>query len=291
MHWHKDEDRIVLSLKRWHLYGVAAAEVLLWLVALGLIVWTLGQAGEMQRLREENELYARQAEMTAQRLTEMESRLAELDALDAEIRSLMSGSAAGRGDGGVISAAPTAAVNSRALLTRLGEVADRMETRRISLSLVRAALRDSTEVAWAPPLRAGAVNPDVPTIAPVRGGELTDPFGWRSDPFTGEQRFHEGIDLAAAYGTPIVATANGIVTRAEWVDGYGHLVEIQHVGGVITRYGHNSLVTVRVGDRVEVGQVVAFMGSTGRSTGSHVHYEVRINGVAVDPMLFIRPQR
>ena len=85
-----------------------------------------------------------------------------------------------------------------------------------------------------------------------------------------------------------MATAKGVVTRAEWVEGYGNLVEIRHAGGITTRYGHNSLLTVRVGDAVRAGEVVAFMGSTGRSTGSHVHYEVRINGVAVDPMLFVR---
>lgn len=286
MDWHKEEDRIVISLRRRHLYLIAAAELVLWAVALGMIAWGVWHHAETERLREQNELYARQAEMTATRLTEMEARLQELDALDAEIRGLMNGTDSGRGDGGVITG--DTAMSSLPLMTRMGQLSDRLETRRISLALLRAALRDGTEVVGTPLVRTGASRTDTPSTAPVQGGEITDPFGWRSDPFTGEQRFHEGVDFAAAYGTPIMATANGVVTRAEWVEGYGNLVEIRHTGGITTRYGHNSLVTVQVGDAVKAGEVVAFMGSTGRSTGSHVHYEVRINGVAVDPMLFIR---
>lgn len=287
MDWHKEDDRIVISLQRRQLYLLAATEVVLWLAALGILVWGIWHHADTERLREQNELYARQAEMTEARLTEMEARLQEMDALDAEIRGLMNGADAGRGDGSVIAAAAPADP-SQPLMTRIGKLSDRMETRRISLALLRAALRDGTEVVSTPLVRAGAANEETPSTAPVQGGEITDPFGWRSDPFTGEQRFHEGVDFAAAYGTPIMATAKGVVTRAEWVEGYGNLVEIRHAGGITTRYGHNSLLTVRVGDAVRAGEVVAFMGSTGRSTGSHVHYEVRINGVAVDPMLFIR---
>ncbi len=290
MQWHKEDDRITLSMKRRHFYLLAMAEGVLWLLAIGMIVWSIWHYAETERLRAENELYARQAEITAQRLTEMEARLTELDALDAEIRGMMNGASNGRGDGGVIAAVPQDDIGSGELMSRLGRVYDRMETRWISLALIRSALRDGTEVAWASPVQTGADNQDTPSMTPARGAEITDGFGWRSDPFTGEQRFHEGVDFAAAYGTPIIATARGTVTRAEWAEGYGNLVEIRHAGGVITRYGHNSLVVVRVGDTVNAGEVIAFMGNTGRSTGCHVHYEVRINGVAVDPMLFIHSQ-
>ncbi len=100
--------------------------------------------------------------------------------------------------------------------------------------------------------------------------------------------FHEGVDIADDYGTPIVATAAGTVTFAGYTEGgYGNLVEIDHGNGFVTRYGHNSAVLVTPGMTVKQGQVIALMGSTGKSTGAHVHYEVRINGSAVDPMVFL----
>ena len=100
--------------------------------------------------------------------------------------------------------------------------------------------------------------------------------------------FHEGVDIADDYGTPIVATAAGVVTFAGYTDGgYGNLVEIDHGNGFVTRYGHNSAVLVTVGMSVKQGQTIALMGSTGKSTGAHVHYEVRLNGSPTDPMIFL----
>jgi murein DD-endopeptidase MepM/ murein hydrolase activator NlpD len=99
---------------------------------------------------------------------------------------------------------------------------------------------------------------------------------------------HAGIDLAGPYGTPIYATADGIVNRAEYNNGgYGNLVEINHGQGILTRYGHLSRYVARAGQRIRRGELIGYMGSTGRSTGSHLHYEVRINGQAVNPVPFI----
>ena len=127
---------------------------------------------------------------------------------------------------------------------------------------------------------------DTPSIWPAQG-YVSSSFGWRNDPFGDGIGFHEGVDIAGDYGAPIQATANGTVTAAGWAGGYGYMVEITHPGGIVTRYGHNSLIIAEVGDKVQTGTVISFMGSTGRSTGSHVHYEVRVNGVPVDPMLFL----
>ena len=120
-------------------------------------------------------------------------------------------------------------------------------------------------------------------------GRITSPFGSRVDPVTGAiGAFHEGVDIADDYGTPIVATAAGVVTFAGYTDGgYGNLVEIDHGNGFVTRYGHNSAVLVTVGMSVKQGQTIALMGSTGKSTGAHVHYEVRLNGSPTDPMIFL----
>ena len=116
---------------------------------------------------------------------------------------------------------------------------------------------------------------------------LTSSFGVRSDPFNGHARMHKGIDIPGAIGTPIYATADGIVSRAGWASGYGNLVEISHGNGMQTRYGHMSKLIVEPNTRVRRGQIIGLMGSTGRSTGSHLHYEVRVDGTAINPVPFI----
>lgn len=127
----------------------------------------------------------------------------------------------------------------------------------------------------------------VPSGRPVEKLELTSNFGVRSDPFNGHARMHKGIDIPGPVGTPIYATADGIVSRAERASGYGNLVEISHGNDMSTRYGHLSKLIAQPNQRVRRGQLIGLMGSTGRSTGSHLHYEVRIAGVAVNPLPFV----
>ena len=129
----------------------------------------------------------------------------------------------------------------------------------------------------------------IPSAEPVKGVAFTSSFGIRSDPFRGTRAMHAGIDLAGPVGTPIYATADGIVGRSEYNSGgYGNLVEINHGRGIQTRYGHLSRSMVSAGQRVKRGEVIGLMGSTGRSTGSHLHYEVRIDGKAVNPVPFMQ---
>jgi murein DD-endopeptidase MepM/ murein hydrolase activator NlpD len=128
----------------------------------------------------------------------------------------------------------------------------------------------------------------IPSMEPVKGVSFTSGFGVRSDPFRGRAAMHAGIDLAGPVGTPIYATADGTVGRSEWANGYGNLVEIEHGRGIQTRYGHLSRSLVSAGQRVKRGDMIAMMGSTGRSTGSHLHYEVRIDGKAVNPIPFMQ---
>ncbi|OAN77545.1 peptidase M23 [Sulfitobacter pontiacus] len=117
---------------------------------------------------------------------------------------------------------------------------------------------------------------------------FSSPFGYRRDPKTGGRRMHSGTDFAAGMGTPIHSTAEGVVTHAGWSSGYGRLVKIQHEFGVETRYAHMSKLRVKVGQRVSRGQRIGDMGTSGRSTGVHLHYEVRVGGKAVNPMIFIK---
>ena len=128
----------------------------------------------------------------------------------------------------------------------------------------------------------------VPALKPVKNFRFTSGFGVRYDPFNGSAAMHAGIDMAGPVGEPVYATADGTVDRAGWYGGYGNLVELGHGKGIQTRYGHLSKVLVKAGDRVRRGDLIARMGSTGRSTGSHLHYEVRIDGAAVNPMPFLQ---
>lgn len=127
----------------------------------------------------------------------------------------------------------------------------------------------------------------IPSVQPVDNLKFTSNFGIRSDPFQHSARMHAGVDIPGPVGTPVYATADGTVDRAERAGGYGNLVELDHGKGINTRYGHLSRILVTPGTHVQRGQLIALMGSTGRSTGSHLHYEVRIDGHAVNPAPFL----
>ncbi len=131
-----------------------------------------------------------------------------------------------------------------------------------------------------------------PFASPVRAAvRFTSGYGTRRDPKTGGRRMHNGADFAGPSGTDIFATADGVVTHAGWQSGFGRLVKIKHAFGIETLYAHNTKVRVKVGQRVSRGDHIADMGSTGRSTGTHLHYEVRVNGKPVNPMTYIKAAR
>ena len=127
----------------------------------------------------------------------------------------------------------------------------------------------------------------IPSVQPVQKLSFTSNFGIRSDPFRGTAAMHAGVDIPGPTGTPIYATADGIISHAGRQGGYGNLVEINHGKGIATRYGHLSRILVADNARVTRGQMIGMMGSTGRSTGPHLHYEVRIDGHAVNPLPFL----
>lgn len=128
----------------------------------------------------------------------------------------------------------------------------------------------------------------VPDGRPVTQGWISSYFGQRTDPFTGRNAYHRGIDFAGPAGSQVVAVASGVVTYAKDRFGYGKTVEINHGNGYVTRYAHNQRVLVNPGDTIQKGQSIALIGSTGRSTGPHLHFEVLKQGRAVDPMSFVR---
>jgi len=133
-------------------------------------------------------------------------------------------------------------------------------------------------------LRERAVTPSIWPVV----GEMTDSFGGRRNPFGGSgSEFHAGQDIATAYGTPVQATANGVVAFAGWQSGCGEVISIEHGDGVTARYGHLAEIGVTVGQQISKGQNIGNVGSSGRSTGPHLHYEVRLNDEAVDPMRYL----
>src|SRR4051794_6053404 len=125
-----------------------------------------------------------------------------------------------------------------------------------------------------------------PTIWPAHGW-LTDAFGNRTDPFTGQNEFHSGLDISTDKGQPVYATANGTVQSAGWANAYGNMVVLDHGFGLATRYAHLSRFNVHPGDSVQRGEIIGFVGATGRATGDHVHYEVLANGATLNPLRFL----
>jgi murein DD-endopeptidase MepM/ murein hydrolase activator NlpD len=136
-------------------------------------------------------------------------------------------------------------------------------------------------------LQKSVLKEMLPNISPVTTAYNSSSYGWRIDPFNGQEAFHEGLDFPAHEGALIHAAGDGIVTAAVNTPDYGNLVKISHGSGLETRYAHASKILVKVGDRVVKGQVIAEVGSTGRSTGPHLHYEIRLNGSALDPRLYL----
>ncbi len=146
---------------------------------------------------------------------------------------------------------------------------------------------ESTAPTTAAAQRSGTVS--IPSLIPVTSSRgMSSGFGMRVHPVLGGMRAHKGIDLPAPTGTPIHAAADGVVGKADWSGGYGLLVELDHGAAMETRYGHMSRIAVAEGQRVRKGDVIGYVGSTGRSTGAHLHYEVRIGGDAVNPLPYMQ---
>jgi len=127
----------------------------------------------------------------------------------------------------------------------------------------------------------------IPSIMPLAAAKLTSNYGMRTHPVIGGRRNHKGVDLAAPTGTPVFATADGIVSRADQYSSYGLYISLQHGAALETRYAHMSRLVVAAGQRVSKGDIIGYVGSTGRSTGPHLHYEIRMDGVAVNPIPYM----
>ena len=181
------------------------------------------------------------------------------------------------GRGGAPSSLPSRNLTVSEFGGLVDDLARQMDLRSDQLSVLEALL-----------VHDSANRKFLPTLYPILDGWYSSNFGYRIDPFTGQQSMHEGIDFPAEAGTPIVATASGKVIFADWHPAYGKMLEIDHGNGLVSRYAHTSSLAVKEGDLVVRGQRVATVGSTGRSTGPHLHFEVRLNGVPQNPARFLQ---
>ncbi len=220
----------------------------------------------------------------AVKVGQMQAQLMRLDALGDRLSTLAGfkpqefrfSELPGRG-GALSSSMPAQDLSLADFSQQLEALARRLDNRNDYLGILESQLFD-----------ARMRKKLIPTIPPVDGGWNASSFGWRIDPITGTQALHEGIDFMADSGTPIFAAAGGVVSFAESHPQYGQMVEIDHGNEFVSRYAHASRILVRQGDVVRRGRKIAEVGSTGRSTGPHLHFEVRYKGVAQNPNRFLQ---
>jgi murein DD-endopeptidase MepM/ murein hydrolase activator NlpD len=218
----------------------------------------------------------------AVRLGELQARMLRLDGLGDRLakaaglkpQELPAGQAPGRG--GAESSQPARNLSVAEFTALLERLAREVNERSDQLGVLEALLVEDS-----------ANRKFLPTLLPVVDGWFSSNFGYRIDPFSGQQSFHEGIDFPAESGTAIVAAASGLVVEAGWHPQYGKIVEIDHGNGLVSRYAHASQLGVKEGDLVVRGQHIGAVGTTGRSTGPHLHFEVRLNGVPQNPVRFL----
>lgn len=269
------------------LSGLAAVAVVAFVFFLYHYVHLSVRLLELRQLRME----AGDRGVLVERLSQLEGELTRLRDLDHRVRAVVgldkgdeSPPTASVAQGGAETLSRTALLD--ALRQRTGRLVDwvnrdllalgeELTSRERSLLELKAFIDEKTSVLAA-----------TPTILPVKG-VVTAGYGYRKSPFTGQRELHEGLDIAAPYGSPIMATADGVVTFAGPLAAYGNVVFVDHGYGFSTFYGHCSSYRMRQGQRVRRGEVIAYVGTTGRTTGPHVHYEVHVNGVITNPMKYV----
>ena len=275
-----------LSLRSLRVLAVGAgAAVALLTVGAVLSIYTLmnGEmhASETAQLREANRIQQEQILQVSKKASALQQDLDSLRRAEDGLRAIVGAPPAAADETvqeGMV--APTGGEQHTPTTADLSEalemIEERLSTRRSSIDLLAETMR--REFPGAASYASDSAPHTTPSIWPA-AGYVSSPYGLRFD----GTEFHQGIDIAADMGAPIVATADGVVTAAGWNGGYGNMVDVDHGGGIVTRYGHASAVAVTVGQQVRRGEVIAYVGSTGRSTGPHVHYEVRVNGAPVNP--------
>jgi len=245
-------------------------------------VWTQELLQQKQLIAESRDEAQKHLDSLAARLSSLQGHVMRLNALGSRLASMAKldeidfSVSQPPGMGGPVPADGQASLSVPDFLEAMDRLAREIEDRNDKLVAIESML-----------LNHNLQSETIPTGRPIEGGWISSLFGWRTDPITGRKELHEGMDFAARYGTRIRSVAAGIVTWSGRRSGYGYMVEIDHGNGYITRYAHNRENLVNVGEKVQKGTVIASLGSSGRSTGSHVHFEVLKDGKFVNPVKFI----
>ena len=248
------------------------------------MVQTLLLSAQEQQARSTKEFMRENLNAMAVRLGQMQAQLIRLDALGERLSAFAGikpqefrlSEPPGLG-GALPSGVPVQDLSMNELTEQLDALSKHMENRYDYMGILESRLFD-----------AKVKKKLMPTVRPVEVDWNASSFGWRIDPFTGQRAMHEGIDFLVDTGTPIHAAAAGFVVVAGFHPQYGNMIDIDHGNGYVTRYGHASKLLVKAGDLVQRGAIIAESGSTGRSTGPHVHFEVRYKGVAQNPNRFLK---
>lgn len=304
-HLKQDGNDWNLQFTKQQIKTIAIILIAILVIFLGFGIWGIARQVEVLQLRQENQLQKEQLRLLDQKVEVLDKKMKTLDELDQNIRNMIKGTESGtlqKADGNTQNKEekedPSPKSSNKTFTTthlsaRISSLDRQAQRRMVSMYTLYNVLRegvgkDIRELQSLLVMEGDAsdANSHMPSIWPAKG-VISSTFGARQDPVYGGGAFHEGLDIANDTGTTIVATAAGTVTYAAYAGGYGNLIEIDHGNGFITKYGHNSALLVQAGMTVKKGQSIALMGSTGKSTGSHVHYEVRVNGVATDPLLFL----
>ncbi len=262
---------------------VAIAFMSFLLILAGVNILQGRQAvSEAERIKSQHERQQQQVTELNNKLLEMEKQRERIEQRQEQIRKLV-------GTSSSLNPAASPSRGSMGGISRTGRPRDLSE---ISAEISNLQLlMDEQEMEVLELLNHAQNNIEqlkaVPNYWPVVG-RITSTFGWRKSPFgRSSQEFHDGLDIAAPYGSPIRAAADGVVIQSEWLAGWGRIIRISHGNGLVTCYAHNSANLVKKGDRVTKGSVIAKVGSSGRSTGPHVHFTIEKNGKPVDPMLYL----
>lgn len=248
-----------------------------------------GKVWELDSLRSETVQQRQQLNQFASSIVDMKGQMARLQDLSTKLRTLANVGGHGKnqqllgiGGSGEMSPISLDELGKKTHKEMMDQMSQELDNLKVAAAQQEAGMKKLADYLE----NRNSVLASTPDIWPVRGF-ITSTFGNRKSPIYGTPQFHEGLDIANSVGTPVIATANGTIAELGYQSGYGRFIKIQHGYGMVTVYGHLSRTAVSEGQRVKKGEVVGYVGNTGSSTGPHLHYEVRVNGVPTNPMKYL----
>lgn len=274
-------------LRRFHVRGAQIAGGIAGLVVLVtlalsaplLLLWGIHLSREVAQLKSEKDQFVERAQDVEQTIADLRQRLAQSESRTESMASVM----------GIQVPKKSAAGQGRIVDARIKDPSQRLDALKneaddlVGRTSLLGRSIENVEDRMGKQSESLAQRPSLMPVHGVIGGGM----GWRRDPFTGLRQFHRGLDICAPIGTPVKAPADGVVLKAERDAGYGNTLTIKHGDGIVTRYGHLSAFKVQPGQKIHRGDVIALVGNTGRSTGSHLHYEILQGGQNIDPTVMI----